>query len=547
MMLPASAGSPSLICGFLPTSAFADVFEVKAKLEHANIYSNGGILTYEVPLELPAGSHRILIDGLLLIEDNQQTLQLSSPGSGLTVISRTTKLGPPDIGNYPNLFPSDKAVYDNASAQLDRLQAERDTWTVTRDSALAKIELIKTTEFSATENEDAEGVLNAIDSLAKGLETELSLVAGAKQKIANLDQQIAFAEDQISTLLAQFRGVVDGIPNLPQLDLTVRSENGFSDKLTLSVFAVGVMQWGMHYDADVQQNGRSGRLNLHRHAAIFSYFPFEDFKATITAAEVDLYISDQNIPREDIARLVTPEPAHGDVASLSVPMMDAPVVEESSSSGLGIDVVAESASGQVVHFDLPNRISIGSQKKVRISLDSVEEEVDLFAFTNRWLNEVRLGTRATNTTGRQLLAGTMSIYRDGVYFGDNIFNGADVGETYTLPLGELDGIEIRNEVLASTSGSSWFISSNKTDVDHTRLTFVSHLDYDIDVETIKALPISRNEDLEITTSLAPEPDETSLKGRRGVVKWILPLAAGSSQTIETRTEFKWPSEFELQK
>jgi hypothetical protein len=54
------------------------------------------------------------------------------------------------------------------------------------------------------------------------------------------------------------------------------------------------------------------------------------------------------------------------------------------------------------------------------------------------------------------------------------------------------------------------------------------------------VPVSEQDDLRITWSARPMPDETDVNARRGILAWRLDLDAGTRRTITLETRMSWP-------
>jgi hypothetical protein len=138
------------------------------------------------------------------------------------------------------------------------------------------------------------------------------------------------------------------------------------------------------------------------------------------------------------------------------------------------------------------------------------------------------------------LPGEARLIRDGVLVGEAFIPEVANGDMFDLALGPLNGILLEKRTLEVQDGDTGIISSYNQKIEKYEVTVRSLLDYPIDVTAYAALPISESEDLTVDLDTSPAPTETDIEGRRGVVSWTLPMAAGSEETITYGWKLQWP-------
>jgi hypothetical protein len=60
------------------------------------------------------------------------------------------------------------------------------------------------------------------------------------------------------------------------------------------------------------------------------------------------------------------------------------------------------------------------------------------------------------------------------------------------------------------------------------------------LRVLDRVPVSEQEDLEITWSATPEPTGEDVDDMRGILAWEFDLPAGDTQTIRLETAMQWP-------
>ena len=63
---------------------------------------------------------------------------------------------------------------------------------------------------------------------------------------------------------------------------------------------------------------------------------------------------------------------------------------------------------------------------------------------------------------------------------------------------------------------------------------------DYALRLIDQVPISEQEDLQISWTASIDPSETDPEGERGLLVWDMPLAAGETQEITLESSIRWP-------
>ncbi|MFT7594176.1 MAG: hypothetical protein ACI8R4_001494 [Paracoccaceae bacterium] len=99
--------------------------------------------------------------------------------------------------------------------------------------------------------------------------------------------------------------------------------------------------------------------------------------------------------------------------------------------------------------------------------------------------------------------------------------------------------------LDTGEGATGLISRYNQQRQHWRLEVENLSDQDWDVRTLDRVPYSEQDDLKISWAATPQPNETNVDDRRGILGWDLTLAAGKKQTIDIHTELTWPDGKEL--
>ncbi len=197
-----------------------------------------------------------------------------------------------------------------------------------------------------------------------------------------------------------------------------------------------------------------------------------------------------------------------------------------------VEVVADvetTSHGATVEFALPHTLSVpgdGQSHRVAIAVREFPTQFDYLAIPRR-VELAYLRAKATNDSNLALLAGEVSIFRDGVFVGKaNLKNTAPGGEL-ELFLGPDEQVRARREMTARETDKNFIGSSKRV-----------HFAYEIEVHNLKSqtvaleikdqIPVSRSENIKIKLRGAtPEAVQSDL----GVLEWRINLNAGEKKTL----------------
>ena len=209
-----------------------------------------------------------------------------------------------------------------------------------------------------------------------------------------------------------------------------------------------------------------------------------------------------------------------------------PVMGRQSAPIEAVEVVADvesSSHGATVEFALPHSLSIpgdGQSHRVAIAVREFPTKFDYLAIPRR-IEIAYLRARATNNSELALLAGEVSIFRDGVFVGKaQLKNTAPGGELELFP-GPDEQLRAHREMTARETDKNFIGNAKRV-----------HFAYEIEVHNLKAhnvvlevrdqIPVSRSENIKIKLrGSAPEATQSDL----GVLEWRVNLNAGEKKTL----------------
>ncbi|MGC9419643.1 MAG: DUF4139 domain-containing protein, partial [Rhodovulum sp.] len=147
----------------------------------------------------------------------------------------------------------------------------------------------------------------------------------------------------------------------------------------------------------------------------------------------------------------------------------------------------------------------------------------------------------TNDTGEVILpTGEALFYLDGRYVGQQGIAAIPAGGEAELAFGPVDGLRLTRTVLDRNEGDRGVIRKSNERVEEVRIEVENLTGETWPMRVVDRVPYSEQEDLEITWQADPQPAETDLDGKRGVLEWRFLLGAGESRDIALSHRMTWP-------
>jgi uncharacterized protein (TIGR02231 family) len=227
------------------------------------------------------------------------------------------------------------------------------------------------------------------------------------------------------------------------------------------------------------------------------------------------------------------------------------MMESEETSYLGLEVAMASANatinsdGPAVSFTLPRKITVTSnaQDMQTTSLGAFETEAKLFRIAVPMITDsTYIRSNVTNTSDYILLPGVASIFHGSDYVGKTSLPTIAPGESFDLDLG-IDPIVIASRVLLEKETvSTGLFSSGIQTLYKYRVTISNGHEETIDVRLWDRMPVSRNEEIEVTLKNISTPlstDALYLSSLRptGLLRWDLQLLGNT--TGKSSTELSW--------
>ena len=516
----------------MASTALAADFSPETRINAVTVYPAGAEVIRDVPVDLPAGGHRLIIGGLPDGIDAKDVRAEGLVDGDLVIqsvdVARVPVTGDPvqdsSLRRERERLADDKALLEGEirTAELQRKML----MALVRPSAPAG---------DGRAGMDALSPDQMFDFVANRHGSIEVRIHQAKREIRDIDRRIAEIDRELS------RG---------------ERAQAWQSRVTVSVDAARAVQGGLKlryrlaeatwqpiYDARLDTRSQADGLVLVQRAMVRQWTG-EDWRgvslslgtarphAGTAAPEVRVGHVEFTRPR--------PEPRHRlhgmdrMAAEAPAPAQDKAMDEEAAVvTDLGFDAL----------YTVPGLAHVPSTGDVRTVL--IADHAVTPALEARIVPAQRaaafLTARYTYDGAAPLPAGPVRLFRDGVYVGEGRLPLSNAGQDTELGFGLDERIAVTRTLVADRKGADGIFSRSRTDTRDWRTTIANHHRVPIDIVVLDSLPQAGDEAITVTPLATNDPaDETNVGNRPGVLAWRFALEAGGERTLSFGYRIDWP-------
>jgi uncharacterized protein (TIGR02231 family) len=516
----------------------AETFTAASRVTRVTLYAPGASVERVVTLDLPPGSHEIIIPDLPL-NTTAEALDVRAPDTlAIGAISLLTdRLPPSDTGPAPEVEAAEAAVkvLEAALRATDaRIAGTRLKGEAAREQIAALHALTQTDTPPATPE--------ALRALAATVGTEaLAALQTAQAAEAEAVEAEIAREDDVKALedaQAAYAALTTGEVDHAALVLDVESSGGPVEItiVTLSEEA----SWMPAYDFRLTTEPVA--LSVDRGVLVSQYTGEDWTDVALTVSTASPFTDNAPYPLSADLRRIAPEQppmtrADGEAGGAPVVVDEpAPVVAEASG------MMTVNWQGATVTYSYPKPVTIrNGSDRLRLHLDSLGLAPDLFALAVP-LQDDRgyVMAEVTNSGAEPLLPGSARYYRDGALVGGGDLELLAAGDKAELGFGRLDSLLVSREIPNRSEGDRGVFTAS-TERTETAVITVKNLSPRAWPLRIRdRVPYSEQEDLAITYTATPPETDRDMDGQRGLLEWRTDLAAGATQEIRLEHSLSWP-------
>jgi uncharacterized protein (TIGR02231 family) len=526
-----------------PWPALAGDITAPSRIDSVTVYPDGASVTRLVKVALPAGATALLVRGLGPTVDPASVRVEGEAAAALTIgsVELRTVAADPDAAISPDL-----------ERQLKTLRREREDVAVRIRALQTKQQAIEAYARPAGDKDKPAGPLpverwsEAWDRIGDALAATGAALAEAGRTAAELDARIAALEQ------ARPKPPRPGAP-LRDLVIALDAAAATSGELRIS-YRVGGAGWQPAYDARLDTAAGAPALTLTRRARIVQRTG-EDWSEVALAVST-LRVSrgsaapepqpllvglrDSAVPTESMPR---PAPMAGVIAPAAPePRDQAFEVARSKAVPVAEQLADFDGAGLQATFRVPGTVSVaadGSARTVALASQRLNPRLSVRAVPA--LDETAyLEASFVNEEEAPLLAGEVSLTRDGSFVGRSRLRQVAPGERVELGFGADDRVKITRAVVKKRESDGGWIDSARTDQREFRMTVRNLHPGALRIAIFESLPVSEQAAVTVETLPATTPPtEKAVADKRGVVAWTYDYQPGETREIRVAYRLKW--------
>jgi len=547
-------GASTLVLA-LATPAFAGDVKTDSAIDAVTVYATGASVERNAAVDLPAGASTVVIDGLPT-ELDADSLKVEGKGDqSLAIASVETVEMPADDGDTdPARAPILAAIQDlqdKIGAVGDRIDALNgrkkflDNLIAEAPGGFAKA--------LGDGNGNISGWTTAASAVGNGLADVAAAIRAAEVEQRDLQKQLDAEQKQLDALPA------------PAEHREVRIAVS-ADAATHAAFAltyrVQSATWKPAYTAELAtgDDGGDPSLTLVRRA-IVTQSTGEDWSGvhltlSTTRPEGGAAAPDLQptlVSLEDADSYSQNEAASGVAAAPPAPEALAQGALDATEPAPAKPAVVVEAAADFGDFhaayDVPGAVSVASGKGARsVQLASDTLTPDLEVKTAPALAETAYLTASfTPPAGAPLLAGDVSLFRDGSFVGNGTVAFSEAGRPVDLGFGADDRVHVSRATLTEQTGQHGFIiNARKTDQRSYKITVANLHTRPITITVLDRVPYAEDKAITVVRGRdATDATATDVDDRRGVLAWTYQYAPGESRDILNSFQVSWPADRDI--
>lgn len=522
---------------FLALPAMADDIALSSRVSAVTLYPQGATVIRELAFSAPAGQHDLIL----------ADLPQGTPLASVRVTVEGARMG--GVTTRSDFVPprdaEDSAALIAARADVERLEdalrTAREEITDIRleaDAARARITFLS----QIGQGEGAAAL--AIDQLRDLASMIGSETLAARQAEADATRRADTAKRALKDQLEALEEARQALNALVPEDearamLAVAITTDVETQGTLTVtYTIPDAGWQPLYDLHLARD--SGALRIER-GAFVQQSTGENWQ-NISLSLSTLRPSEQTEPGQIwpwVPRIQDPEeiqPMARGKAEAGFTSMAAPMAEAA-------DMAVASFDGLSVTYNYPTPVSVTTgADRVRLMLAPLETEAEIVAQAVPMLDTTAfVMARLTNDTGELLLPTQEArFYLDGRFVGQRWLDLIADGDKADMSFGPIEGLRLTRLVTNRNEGDRGIITKSNQQTEAVEISVENLTGEAWPLRLIDRVPVSEQEDLEITWKANPMPTERDIDGARGILAWEFDLAAEETRKITLDTSLTWP-------
>lgn len=539
-----------------PLSVAAGDFIADSKVTAATVYMNRAGVTRSAKIEIPAGSHTVILNGLPL---NIDVNSLRANG---------TAKGKVSFGAVSHKRQSSKDFVHPKEQELNNIlmvlkdqkkgfEAEKKSLKIGREflENLGKQAALREDEEIAKIELNPERWASVADSLS------LKTVQFLKNEIA-LDGVIRETNDNIRKVQKDLNQLRTGQKQTYTVQIPVESET----KTTLSLdleYQISNVGWNPVYDARLET--KTGKLDLVQYGSVWQRTgeDWSGVKLTLSTAQPsrgaslpELYprwvnVYDPKVMKQARSLGVAnfAGAAQNKMAVMSAPMAMESAADMAMPEAIEEQVEVRSANinteGFVGEYEIigPSDVkSDGTQSKVLIGSFDVGSRLQVQIKPQYDATQAYLVALATLKGDAPILPGQVNLFRDGAFIGQDHIAMMRQGDETDLGFGIDDNVTVSRNTLKDERSETGMITKDNV-LERHYVTKVKNLHKKpIEIAFFETIPASKDERvrIEILNNATSKGYEKDINNKKGVTGWVYEVQPQEETEINLGWKVSWP-------
>lgn len=524
------------------TSVQANDISLSTTIEAVTVHPRSAIITRQGQAQLPAGTHRIIVEGL---PANLDPARLQFSINNANVRLGSMELNQIHHGDYTEA--AERLLRD----ELQTLQDQRKAVSDSIDTANLQLQLLVSLATGGS-NGSIKPSVNGSE-LANLLNTLSENSTQSRQKIRNATIELRDTDKAIEQKQFELNQVATRRKMQTQLIVNLQMDQAVTAPVAI-VYPQSNTYWRWLYEARLDTAKKQLAYNRQVSVVQNTGEDWTDVSLTITTTDnrrqtqtpnlnsVFLDIATPFIPQQSSAReLQKNELMNFDTS----PMLEEMVVTASRMQRNEATVIA---SQYLVDYQIPGRVTVlANQQDKVLHVDNKTFDVDLVSRAVPEIDKsVYLEARFTYETDIPMQPGRVQMYRDGAFIGEGQSPALLPDQDIRLPFGSDERISVQVFDESEESKEGGVFSRSSIEQSRTRFEITSYHPQPMDVEILSRIPVSRNAkiDVEIADG-ATAANESDVDGKSGILMWELEAQPQQTHNIKHYVDISYPKDTEL--
>lgn len=521
----------------------AELTAPASKISAVTVYPDRAQVSRSLTMELPAGSHTLLVEQLP-VSLNQESLRVSGSGNAAVRIS-AVDLRPVYLTAAAN---ERQRQLQQQLTELRDQEAGLQARQTALDSQSAFINALVASP--APSDGKAQPALSpeqwplALQAIGQGMrdigEQRVKLAAEQRQ----LAEQIAVVEAELNQMAGDQRATLTAAIHL--------ETRGGSSSFKLDYQLPGA-RWAPVYDANLDTAKQQLSVTT---AAYVQQATGEDWSGvalTLATARPSAGTSAPELspwwidfaPAESEGRSAKVAYSPAPAAS-SMEMADSLMMERKKEAGheeIAIDVAALQSTDFIAEYRVAGQVNVAANNsRQRFVLAEQQFPVNLSLRAVPRLDPHAYLYATLNYDGKApLLPGEWRLSRNGAYIGSRTDPLLRPGAERLLAFGVDDAVTLSYDQLADQKGESGLISKDSTLERRYRITAESGHAKAVPLTLLDQLPVAQNQQIRVELLKESQaPSQTDVDDQKGVLAWELELKPGSKAQLDFGYRISYP-------